>query len=247
MLTDAAGVLSSAQSRLAAAATALTTLSSALPTAANAPLATPATLDALRNATDVLVEMRGTLTNNTSSTTLPGWETCLTALDDACRDLDPFLRLPFDNSDASQPQHTSPTTASSSCHSIAQCVEQVQLWVQGVVRASLVDNAAAVEVAHQLPPILQALHLGGCRMGASRAVSAASAAVHALTMGRVPAAELRGMLGMLAAACHVACLEHVILYKALAKLGYVVASVLVGVVVEGFCTPEGDDTADGTF
>lgn len=228
MFTEAAGLLTSSQARLAAATTPLRALAASLPTVDDAPLGTPAVHAALRTITSELHALRDALTGHAS---LPGWPGVVAALMDACAALQPW---------ASPAVEATTKAADGAQPAIAQCVEQVQLWVQAVWRAS----AQTDDPESPLPPILRALHRAAVRMSASRASAAASAALDAARLGAPPHA-LHGLLGMLAAACRVACLEQVVFCKALAKLGYVVGSVLVGVVLEGFCTPDGNDAADG--
>lgn len=238
-LTDAAAVLTAALARLRAAALALSSLAASIPVVDDAPLTTPATCAAMSDVTTVLINLHDTLSVHASSS-LPGWCSVLGVLADAHTALQPLYAVYMDK--GRPPQLTSNPLAGDA---VAHCVQQVQLWVQGVCRGTREGGPAIGEHdGHHLPPVLSALQRGACRMGALRASTAASAALQVLQAG-IPSQEgLRGLLCMLATACHVVCLEHVVLYKALAKLGYVVASVLVGVLLEGFCTPEGDNAAD---
>lgn len=103
-----------------------------------------------------------------------------------------------------------------------------------------------------VPPgvdLVNAILQGAARMSVQHARAVADTAhrvLHAHMMGEpVPVEALTSMLTMLTAALRIACLEYVVLTKAVGKLGYVSACVLVGVLQEGFCMPEGQEEQDG--
>lgn len=233
VLTDAAAVLTAARTRLDAATTTLTTLGAALPVVNHAPLATPALHNALGNVTAIVLELHHSLANHASAS-LPGWRAVVNALDAACRDLQPW---------STPARGARMVPATDAAAAVAQCVEQVQLWVQGMHGLRMTEQEGGDD---QMPPVLRAVHSSARRVHAARVAAVTSSALQALRDGAHGRA-LHGVLSMLAVACHVACLEQVVVYKALAKLGYVVSSVLVRVLQEGFCMPEGDDGADGAL
>ncbi len=161
----------------------------------------------------------------------------------------------------------------SSRDDIIACIEHVQLAVQAMRRAlpttttttsqQQEKNKTNEEEQHDASEedtqlttdvdlhvdLVNAITRGTERMCSQRihsVVNMANHVLHACMTGQdVPVVMLTNMLTMLTAAFHRACLEFVVLTKAVGKLGYVSASVLAGVLQEGFCMPEGQEGQDG--